>query len=172
MGTEDLTGGLLDDDAFDPEKLFDEKQYSTVIINRDGFNKQQNVTADLLEALLEPKITRQEADEIYTKLKDSKAQALLVDTIRAAENVQDKKILTAACWESGLDFSTHLLFFTELACQPDFGLAMEALTVVENMEGAMEHGTLTTALNLIAASKSPNKDLVQDLTENIKSRII
>lgn len=172
MGTEDLTGGLLDDDTFDPEKLFDEKQYNTLIINRDGFNKQQNETADLLETLLEPKITRQEADAIYDKLKDSKAQSLIVDTIRTAENLPDKKILVAACWESGLDFSTHLLFFTELACQADFGLAMEALTVVENMEGAMDHTTLTTALNVIAASKSPNRDLLQDLTENIKSRII
>lgn len=169
---DDLANSLLDDDAFDPEKLFDEKEYSTLIIDREGFNKKQNNVADLLEALLEPKISREESEAIFSKLKETKAQAQIIATITEAENIQDKKILTAACWECGLDFSEHLLFFTELAGNRDFSLAMEALTVVtENMEEVIPNETLMTALNLIAASKSPNKELIQDLAENIKSRL-
>lgn len=30
---------LLDDDALDPKKLFNEEEYSTLIIGREGFNK-------------------------------------------------------------------------------------------------------------------------------------
>ena len=44
---------LLDEDAFDPEKLFNEKEYSTLIIKRDGFSKKENSSADLIEGLLD-----------------------------------------------------------------------------------------------------------------------
>lgn len=170
---DDIVNELLDDDAFDPKKLFNEEEYSTLIIDRGGFSKKENATADLLESLLEPKITRQESEEIFSKLKEANAQKLMIDGIKVAERVSEKITLTAACWESGLDFSSELLFFVELACHPDFQLAMEALTVVESMEPepAFSHELLTTALNVIASAKSSNKDLVNDLVENIKSRI-
>ncbi len=171
VGEDDFTKGLLDDDAFDPEKLFDDKQYSTLIIKRDGFNKKQNNVADLIEALLDQRLKRSDAEEIFTQLKEAKAQQMLVNAIEEAEHTDDKQILVAACWECGLDFSDHLLFFTRLACSADFAVAMEALTVVENMEEVISTETLTAALNLIASSHSPNTELVRDLTENIKTRI-
>jgi homoserine dehydrogenase len=163
----------LDEDAFDPKKLFNEEEYSTLIIDRGGFSKKENTSADLLENLLDPKITRQESEEIFSKLKENNTQKLMVDGIKVAERVKEKTVLTAACWESGLDFSADLLFFVELACHPDFQLAMEALTVVESMEPepAYSHELLTTALNVITSAKSANTALVNDLVENIKSRI-
>lgn len=166
---DDLVNELLDDDALDPKKLFDEKQYNTLIINREGFNKKQNEAADLLEDLLDPSLTRAQSEEIFVQLKEMKAQKMLVDAIRTAGRAAEKAVLTAACWESGLDFSEDFLFFVELACHPDFKLAMEALTVVENCE-TVEPGLLTTASELIEDLKSPNTMLVADLKENIHSR--
>lgn len=170
---DDVVNELLDDDAFDPKKLFDEKQYSTLIIDREGFNKKQNDSADLLESLLDPKITRQESEAVFSRLKELNAQKLMVDGIKTASRVEEKIKLTAACWETGLDFSNDVLFFVELACHPDFTLAMEALTVVENLEpeSPLTHETLTVALNIVTASKSANKELMNDLVETIKSRI-
>lgn len=170
---DDVVNELLDEDAFDPKKLFDENEYSTLIIDRGGFSKKENATADLLEALLEPKITRAESEEIFGSLKAANAQKLMVEGIKAAERIEEKTILSAACWECGLDFSNDFLFFVELACHSDFKLAMEALTVVESMEPAepLPHETLTVALTMVTASKSPNKELLHDLIENIKSRI-
>lgn len=170
---DDVVNELLDDDAFDPKKLFDEKEYSTLIIDREGFNKKQNDSADLLEGLLDPKITRPESEAIFSRLKELNAQKLMVNGIKTANRVEEKTILTAACWETGLDFSADLLFFVELACHPDFKLAMEALTVVENLEpeSPLSHEVLTTALNVVATSKSANKELMNDLVETIKSRI-
>ena len=55
----DIIKELLDEDAFDPKKLFNEEEYSTLIIAREGFSKKENNAADLIESLLEKEITRQ-----------------------------------------------------------------------------------------------------------------
>jgi len=163
---------LLDDEDFDPKKLFNEEEYSTLIIDREGFSKKQNTNADLVEGLLDKNLTREEYEEIFKKLKDANAHKLLVDSIRSAERVEEKSVLTAACWESGLDFTNHFLFFVELACSDNFQLAMEALTVVENCEGMIDEATLTKALEYVQSAEHKNAALAEDLIDNIKQRII
>ena len=111
------------------------------------------------------------SEEIFKKLKDGNSHQLLVDSIRSAERTSEKAILTAACWESGLDFTNYFLFFVELACSDDFQLSMEALTVVENCEGTVDEATLKKALEMAQSAKTPNEQLVHDLIENIKQRI-
>ena len=162
---------LLDDDAFDPKKLFDEKKYSTLIINREGYSKKENSAADLIEGLLEPNITRSESEEIFKKLKDNGSTGILVEAIKNAGRIEEKRILTAACWESGLDFSKDFLFFVQLATSADFQLAMEAITVVENCEEPIDAGTLHSALDIAVNSKQNNESLSEDLIANIRLRM-
>lgn len=168
----DIVKELLDEDAFDPKKLFNEEEYSTLIIKRDGFNKKENNAADLLEGLLEKEITRAESEEIFLKLKESNSVEIMVDAIKKAQRVEEKTILAAACWESCLDFTNHFLFFAELACNDNLLLSLEGLTVVENCEGTIDESTLTKALEIAQNSKSKNKELVEALIANIKSRIV
>ncbi|MBL7921483.1 MAG: hypothetical protein JNJ40_14285 [Bacteroidia bacterium] len=168
---DDILKELLDDDAFDPKKLFNEEEYSTLIIKREGFSKKENDSADLIESLLEKEITRQESEAIFSKLKENNSVELLVDSIKKAQRVEQKTTLTAACWETGLDFTNYFLFFVEIACNDNFLLAMEGLTVVENIESALDEATLTKALEIAQNAKSKNKELTGDLISNIKSRI-
>lgn len=161
---------MLDEEAFDPKKLFDEKEYSTLIISREGFNKKENTTADLLESLLDKEMTRQESEAVFSKLKESNSQKIMVDAIKAAERVSEKTILTAACWECGLDFTPYFLDFVALATHADFQLALEGLSVVESIEGSLDEATLANALEIAESAENPNPDLVHDLIENIKSR--
>ncbi|MDO8999099.1 MAG: hypothetical protein Q7W45_04990 [Bacteroidota bacterium] len=168
---DDIVNELLDEDAFDPKKLFNEEEYSTLIIARDGFSKKENNAADLLEGLLEKGVTRQESEEIFLKLKESNSVELMINAIKKAERIEEKIILTAACWEACLDFTKHFLFFVELSCNDNFLLAMEGLTVVENIEGTIDEITLTKALEIAQNTKSKNKELVSDLIENIKQRV-
>ncbi len=162
---------LLDDEALNPKKLFDENEYSTLMIGRDGFNKNQNDSADLIETLLSKGVTRKECEDIFLKLKNLKAHKLLIDTLRSAKTDSDKAKLCAACWECGLDFTAHFLFFTELASSNDFALAMEALTVVESIEGIILESDLTKAMEIVQNSTSKNTAILDFLRENIKQRI-
>jgi PleD family two-component response regulator len=160
---------LIDDEALDPKKLFDESEYSTLIIGRDGYTKKQNATADLIEHLIEDELTREEEEEIFKKLKDSKAQAILISAIKSTEDKKRKAKLVAAVWESGVEINNDLLFFVRLACDDDFELAMEALTVVENIESKIDLKVLEAALLIAQESKSKNKELVEDLITGIKA---
>lgn len=162
---------LLDEDAFNPEKLFNEEEYSTLIIGREGFNKKENTTADLLESLMEKGITRQESEAIFAKLKESNSQKVMMDALQTAQRVSEKATIAAACWECGLDFTPYFLDFVKLATHEDFQLALESLSVLESIEGGIDEKILTQAMEIAQAAKSPNKELVSDLVENIKARI-
>jgi hypothetical protein len=161
---------LLDEESIDPKRLFDEKQYSTLVIDREGFSKHDNAIADLIEGLLQPQLVREQAEEIFKLLKEKNAQTLLVDSIQVAETKAEKTKLIAACWECGLTFTAHFVFFVTLACDSDFMLAFEAYTVIENEETNPSEDILAQALSLVSNSKSPNSTILSDLKENIENR--
>lgn len=163
---------LLDDDdeKLDPQKFFNEEEYSTLIVNREGFSKKDNDIADLIESILDKEVSRAELETIFSKLKEKNAKKILVDSIKSADKISEKAKLVAACWESGLDFSEDILFFTKLACSSDFSLAMEALTVVENSESPIDEETLSKAIELVQSSESKNKSILEDLVSTLKHR--
>jgi hypothetical protein len=161
---------LLDDGNIDPKKFFDEKEYVTLLLNRDGFTKKQNATADLIHALLEKELTREEQEEIFSQLKLADARNYLLEAIGNTPKSADKARLCAACWESGLDFTEHFLFFARLVCQEDFTLAMEAFTVVENLDGVVAEKDLLAAMELAQNYKQTSHGFVQALLENIRER--
>lgn len=161
---------LLDDENNDPKKYFNEEEYSTLYVNREGFSKKDNETADLIEALLDKGITRQESEEIFSKLKEKKAGNMLIDSIKSAGRISEKTKLVAACWESGIDFTNDILFFTELSCSTDFALAMEALTVIENIEGSVPEDVLVKAIEMAQNCGSQNTSITEDLMTSLKQR--
>lgn len=166
----DIYHELLDDSNLDPKKLFDEAEYNTLIIKRDGFNKIENSSANLIESLVSKSITRSECEDIFIKLKLANASKLLLNSILEAKRMDEKIILTSACWESGLDFTNDFLFFVELTCHDELKLAIEAFTVVENIAGFIADETLNKALD-IAQNNNKNRPLANELISIIKERM-
>jgi hypothetical protein len=158
-----------EEETFDPRKLFDESQYSTLIIDREGFSKKQNSAADLIEELLEPNLTRPQYEEIFKGLKEHDARELLVDAIKEAPD-QQKRIITAACWESGLDFSPHFLFFSDLVISSPFEVAMEAFTVIEEMLSEPSPQEVTQVLRQIRTSREHKNAMVAELLVYLTSK--
>ncbi len=154
---------LLNEEEFDPKKLFDKSEYNTLIISRDGFTKGENDIADVLESLFEKNNTREMREAVFARLKELNAVDMLVNTIKATHNKEQQALLTEACWESGLDFNNHFLFFVELACTDHFQLAHEAITVLEYNESAPSPETRQLALQLVNASTSSQHELLKDL---------
>ena len=99
----------------DPEKLFNTKEYNTIIIDANGKVADDSAVAKLVK-LLSDKDTRVES---LKKLKEENCDQLLVDCISVAEDQNHKQLLTAAAWESDLNFNKHLVFFVSLATTED-----------------------------------------------------
>lgn len=159
-----------DDEGLDPQKLFNRKDYNTLIIGREGFSVNQNNIADLLESLFQKETPRSKKEELFAALKSAQATDMLVETIQKTENIKQKIVLTAACWESGLDFSKHFLFFTELACHENYELAFEAFTVIDNEEGTVSQDTILKAIEFVKKTKIAQPEIHKLVLDVLQSR--
>ena len=71
---EELKGDIVPE--IDPAKLFDEKEYATLIIGGEDSTKKDIQNADLISIIVSYKATREEKDEALVKLKTNKANTL------------------------------------------------------------------------------------------------
>ena len=166
---EEIKGGLVPE--INPEELFDEKQYSTIIIGDDVVGKKDLVNADYIAILVSPKTTREEKDEALKKLKENNAQAFMVSAITKTKKPEHKALVIAACWETGLDFSKDFLFFVDLICSNDFLVSLEAFTVIQEiMEQKIDATQLQKALEILKSVKEPNIE-VTDAIDFINQKL-
>jgi hypothetical protein len=154
---------LLNEEEFDPKKLFDKNEYNTLIIGREGFTKADNAIADVLESLFDKETTREMREALFSQLKEMNAVDMLVNTIKETKDPEQQAILTEACWESGLDFKDHYLFFVTLACSDHFHLAHEAITVLEYNETRPADDVIQNALQILNNAKSSQTVLLEEL---------
>jgi hypothetical protein len=154
---EDLKGDIVPE--IDPEKLFDEKEYATIIIGSEGMSKKDTSNADYVTVLVNSKSTREEKDEALKVLKENNAQSFILNAITKTKNLGQKALLISACWETGLDFSKDYLFFIDLISSKDFTVSFEAFTVIQEMEAEIDKTTLQSSLTLLKKVKDQSVTL-------------
>lgn len=161
-------------DSFEEEnqKYFDEKQYRTIIVGKDGLKTTEDI-AEAIEALSDDKIGAEEREELLTHLKASNPKLALLNAIKATKNNAKRARLIAACWEMDMDCTDDFLFFVEQACSDDFNVALEAFTVVESIENAIGKERLDEAHKVVTEKMKQNPatiELLNDLAAIIKDR--
>lgn len=167
---ENLKGDIVPE--IDPEKLFDEKEYATIIIGSEGMSKKDITNADYVTVLVNGKSTREEKDEALKVLKENNAQAFILNAITKTKNLGQKALLIAACWETGLDFSKDYLFFIELIGNKDFIVSFEAFTVIQEMEAEIDKTTLQSSLTVLKKVKEPSltiSDAIQLIEQKLNT---
>lgn len=73
--------------------------------------------------------------EIISLLTDVKAPDAVDKFMEAFQSLEDEATLidvTRICWESSLDFSHHLAFFSQLFTRASYVLAIECFTLIES----------------------------------------
>ncbi len=166
-----LEDGLIN---LDPKRFFDSKNYNTLIVHVDGHTKKENATSELVISLIDKEHTPEEKEEILQLIKAQNAQNVLIESISTVENPDKKAVLIAACWECGLDFYNHFLFFVDLAIHDNYRVAMEAYTVIENMEGEIFREDLEKGKTIISDKIKNSPDtlpLLNDILHVIMNRL-
>ena len=153
---EDLKGDIVPE--IDPTKLFDEKEYATIIIGSEGMSKKDTSNADYVTVLVSGKSTREEKDEALIVLKENNAQSFILNAIAKTKNLEQKALLIAACWETGLDFSK------------DYAVSFEAFTVIQEMDAEIDTTTLQASLKTLKKIKDPSVS-VTDAIELIEQKL-
>jgi hypothetical protein len=80
-------------------------------------------------------LNRDVKEETLMTLKKEKAGEILLAAIASPQAKNNKHSLVAACWESEINFSKYLSFFIILALDADYLVSLEAITVIEEMDG-------------------------------------
>jgi HEAT repeat protein len=82
---------------------------------------------------------RNEIATLISEIKSTEAVPVIAESLSKHDFGDFLNALVAACWQSGLDFSQHLIVFAELFIRGDYKTALEAFTVIEeSLEDASE----------------------------------
>jgi hypothetical protein len=100
----------------------------------------------------------EEFTTFLSNIKSKEAPAVIAGFLSDPALAGIRLHLTRSCWESQLDYSAHLMIFARLFITGDYGLAVEAFSVIENT--CMEHPvdrTLIREINALVSNSIPDQ---------------
>jgi len=100
-------------------------------ISKQAGIKELNLIIEALATIADAHL-REEVTDLLATIRSKEAPAIFSNALANPDLAGIRLELTRACWESQLDFSNHLILFTHLFITGDYGLAVEAFSVIEN----------------------------------------
>lgn len=160
----------------DIRKYFDSKEYNTAIIGKEGGGgpaaQDEGKISTLITLLTDPASKDVKEQALLTLKKEKKGAELLLMAIASPKSDGHRHTLVAACWESEINFSKYLPFFILLALQDDYLVSLEAITVIEHMEGPFEEAHLSNAIGKVKEKQkgldSERAVLLNDLLHSLQ----
>lgn len=138
----------------------------------------KSAEAEKLIPLLLRLLKESDSYAIQTAVKDLLRSAktgslisILIQEIDSSDT-KDRRNLIALCWECGQNADKHLRYFVDLAIHEPFENALEAITVVEEMNGNFDLNLLQECISDVkkATSEQPEKaSLLSTLTAALKN---
>lgn len=139
------------EEGSDSSKYFDPKQYSTILVKANGETEySEDKISNLIHLLSDPS-NKDNRHEVLSMLRSNAKNAapILVQAIESPKSEGKRHYLAAACWEAELNMSPYLVFFTELAIEDDYFVAMEAMTVIEEMAGPFNSEDVASSIEMV-----------------------
>jgi HEAT repeat protein len=108
-------------------------------------------------------------------LKDKKAVPHIIKAINNKKYSNILHTLISSCWESGLDYSKYLNIFIDLCLTSEYLIALEAFTVIENMQEIADEDEKIIALkklkeNIILEKNNEKRTLLNELIQVLPAR--
>jgi hypothetical protein len=125
-----------------------------------------SIVPDLVDVLLHARdpylITR--LTTLLADVKEAEVKNILVSKLVEAGEEEGRANLLRVCWESAIDFSEYLEIFADLLIDGDYITAIEASTVIENLNGDIPAGTRTRVVERLknAPARGDRSFLVED----------
>jgi hypothetical protein len=150
--------------------LLDPKNYNTIIIDVNGKVADTGAVATLIRLLTD----KENRIEVLRTLKEEDCGELLLSCIAVTEDQNEKQVLTAACWETDIDFSSKIDFFADLAMKEDYLVCLEAITVIENITAKIDPEIVERAVrsvndNLYKVNNKEKSVLLEGLANTLEN---
>ena len=114
---------------------------------------------------------KNEIKNTLSQLKTTKALPVLIDNLSHKDN-RVKELVLFAIWSSNLDACDHIPVIVNVACKSDFMVALEALTLIENLEGPFNEEDLMEGMIHINEYMSGPLDDKEGLIKSISETLM
>ena len=110
---------------------------------------------------------KEEIKSIFSELKNKDILDFLLPQLSEGSN-EVKELILFSIWSSGIDMTDHIPELIEASCSGDYMVILEALTVLENLEGPFNEDDLFQANTLLQqylyeSEDSKEKELIKSM---------
>ena len=110
---------------------------------------------------------KKEIKSIFSELKNKDILDFLIPHLREGSN-EIKELIFFSIWSSGIDMTDYIPELIEASCSGDYMVILEALTVLENLEGPFNEDDLFQANTLLQqylyeSEDSKEKELIKSM---------
>lgn len=159
--------------ADENDKFLNPEEYNTIHIGGEADESENNrKTLSNLISLLTDANKKELKEDALKLLKEKGGIELLIAAIKNVDLKEHKCKLIAACWEAGIDGSPYITMFVDLAIKEDYLTSLEALTVIENMEGPFAENVLKECQakieKALQSEQSEKQGLIKGLLEVVE----
>ena len=112
---------------------------------------------------------KEEIKSIFSELKNKDILEFLLPQLSKGSN-DVKELILFSIWSSGIDMTDHIPELIEASCSGNYMVILEALTVLENLEGPFNEDDLFQANTLLQqqlyeSEDSKEKELIKSMYE-------
>ena len=100
---------------------------------------------------------KQEVKNIFSELKNKDCVDFLLPHLME-ENNEVKELVLFSMWSSGIDMTDYIVELIEYSCDGEFMVILEALTVLENLDGPFNDEDLFQGSTIIQEKIYESKD--------------
>ncbi len=101
---------------------------------------------------------RKSIERFMNDLKDQAAAEEIINEVRKQWKDDTISMLISSCWQSGLNYSEHLMDFVDVFMKGDYVTAIECLTVIEEFAHELTMEKLNNIIKYIEESKHSFQD--------------
>ena len=110
---------------------------------------------------------KKEIKKIFSEIKNKEIIDFYLPHLQE-NNDEVKELLLLSIWSSGIDMTDHIIELVEAACSGNFMVILEALTILENLEGPFNDEDLFQGSTLIQeqiyeSDNEKRKELLQSM---------
>jgi len=110
---------------------------------------------------------KQEVKNIFSELKNKDCVDFLLPHLME-DNQKIKELILFSMWSSGIDMTDYIVELIEYSCDGEFMVILEALTVLENLEGPFNDEDLFQASTIVQekiyeSEHDKKKELLQSM---------
>lgn len=180
MAKKKKTGADAPSEKNETFKVHETDNYNTIFLGKEPDQKikkekqRGNALANLIDLICNPS-QKEFKHETLKELKNKKGEDLLMQAILQTTDEKKLALLCSACWEADLDLSVYLKDLVKLAVERDYLVALEILTVIEDMQGPFNNDELHASVKVfeteIKKDRSAEKnELYADMAHALRNK--